>query len=52
VTTQYEHGSSVEMYEFVGPITIFSVDSYTQFSNYAHTQVGTPLPVDGGSESH
>jgi hypothetical protein len=42
---QYELVSSVKMYEFVGPITIFSVDSYTQFGNYAHTQIGTLLAL-------
>ena len=51
MATQYELVSSVEMYEFVGPISILSVDPYTQFGNHAHTHIGTPLAIDDCSES-
>ena len=50
MTTQYELVSSVKMYEFVGPITILSVDAYTQFGNYGHTQIGTHIAIDDRSE--
>ena len=39
------------LYEFVGSIVIFSIDSYTQFGNHAHVQIGTPLAVDDCSEN-